>query len=255
MKLALQDVLPAVFALWFTSGLLRAESADKLISEGDLFYAKLQAGEALKYYLPAEKLDPSNVRLLVRISREYRHLMNDASNTADKVRLGGVAVNYANRAAALAPEDPEAQLAVAISYGKLQPFEGSRQRFEAVHIIKAATDKAIEFDPGNDLAWHVLGRWYKGLAEVDGIHRALAQAVFAGLPSATFEEAATCFEKAIQLNPNRLMHYIELGAVYAEMGRKDDARRQIGKGLSMQNTEKDDPETKREGQQVLATLR
>jgi tetratricopeptide (TPR) repeat protein len=253
MKLVRPELV-VVFALLSGSS-LRAQPIDKLISEGDLFYTKLQASEALKYYLPAEKLDPNNVRLLVHISREYRHLMSDASSTADKVRLGGVAVNYADRAAALAPKDPEAQLAVAVSYGKLQPFQGNRQRFDAVHIIKDAADKAIELDPTNDLAWHVLGRWYKGLAEVDGFHRVLAQAAFGVLPSATFEEAVTCFEKAIQLNPNRLMHYIELGAVYAEMGHKDDARRLIGKGLSMQNTEKDDSETKREGQQVLATLR
>lgn len=239
--------------LLFTGGALRAEPADVLISDGDSFYAKLQASEALKYYLPAEKLEPNNVRLLVHISREYRHLMSDAAETMEKVRLGGTAVDYAKRAAALAPEDPEAQLAVAISYGKLQPFEGSRQRFEAVHIIKDATDKTLELDPRNDLAWHVLGRWYKGLAEVDGFHRALALAL-GGLPPATYEEAATCFEKAIQLNPNRLMHYIELGCVYAEMGRKDDARRLITKGLNMQNTEKDDPETKREGEQLLAKL-
>jgi tetratricopeptide (TPR) repeat protein len=254
MKLVLPEVV-VVFALLSTNVTLHAQPVDKLISEGDLFYAKLQASEALKYYLPAEKLDPGNVRLLVHISREYRHLMSDATASADKVRLGGAAVNYANRAAALSPKDAEAQLAVAISYGKLEPFQGNRQRFDAVHIIKDATDKAIELDPSNDLAWHVLGRWYKGLAEVDGLHRALAQAAFGSLPAATYEEAATCFEKAIQLNPNRLMHYIELGGVYAEMGRKDEARRLVSKGLSMPNTEKEDAETKREGQQLLSTLR
>ena len=58
-------------ALLFTGGALLAESADSLIAEGDVFYAKLQASEALKYYLPAEKAEPKNVRLLVHISREY----------------------------------------------------------------------------------------------------------------------------------------------------------------------------------------
>jgi hypothetical protein len=150
MKLVLPEVV-VVFALLSTNVTLHAQPVDKLISEGDLFYAKLQASEALKYYLPAEKLDPGNVRLLVHISREYRHLMSDATASADKVRLGGAAVNYANRAAALSPKDAEAQLAVAISYGKLEPFQGNRQRFDAVHIIKDATDKAIELDPSNDL--------------------------------------------------------------------------------------------------------
>ena len=241
-------------ALLFTGGALLAESADSLIAEGDVFYAKLQASEALKYYLTAEKAEPKNVRLLVHISREYRHLMSDESDRTSKIRLGSVAVDYAKRAVEIEPSDPEAQLALAISYGKLQPYEGYRQRFESVHLIKNAADKALELDPHNDLCWHVLGRWYQGLAEVDPLHRALAQAL-GGLPPATYQDAATCFEKAIQLNPNRLMHYIALGKVYVEMGKKDEGCRLIQKGLAMQCTEKDDPQTKHEGEETLAKAR
>lgn len=254
MKVVWLRQFPVVVALLVTSGALRAQSADSLIAEGDLFYAKLQASEALKYYLPAEKLDPKNVRLLVHISREYRHLMSDESDRTGKVKLGSMAVEYAKRAAAIDPKDPDAQLAVAISYGKVQPYEGYRQRFDAVHVIKSAADKTLELDPHNDLGWHVLGRWYQGLAEVDPLHRALAQAL-GGLPPATYQDAATCFEKAIQLNPNRLMHYIALGKVYVEMGKKDEGCRLIQKGLAMQCTEKDDPQTKHEGEETLAKAR
>jgi tetratricopeptide (TPR) repeat protein len=134
-------------------------------------------------------------------------------------------------------------------------FESNREKFEAVHIIKDAVDKAIRLDPRNDWGWHVLGRWHEGLAEVDPVRRAMAQIAFGKLPDSTHQEAATCFEKAIALNPNRPMHYIELGLVYAQMGRTDDARRSISTGLSMPNTEKDDPEVKRQGQEVLAKLR
>ena len=242
-----------VVALLVTSG-VRAETADELIAEGDFFYARLQASEALKYYLPAEKLEPNNVRLLVHISREYRHLMSDETDSTKKVKLGNIAVEYAQRAVAAGPKDPEAQLAVAISYGKVQPYEGYRQRFDAVHVIKSAADRTIELDPHNDLGWHVLGRWYEGLAEVDPLHRTLAQ-VLGGLPPATYQDAATCFEKAIQLNPNRLMHYIALGKVYVEMGKRDEGCRLIQKGLGMQCTEKDDPQTKHEGEEILAKTR
>ena len=64
-----------------------------------------------------------------------------------------------------------------------------------------------------------------------------------------------CFEKAIALNPNRLMHCIELGHTYARMGRDADAREFIVKGLAMPETEKDDPETKNLGRQILKKLR
>ena len=51
------------------------------------------------------------------------------------------------------------------------------------------------------------------------------------------------------------MHYIELGTAYAHMGRANDARRLITEGLAMRETEKDDPETKRQGQELLARIR
>jgi len=250
------NLIPTIAALLLTgTAALRAAPADELIAMGDVFYAKLQAAQALKYYLPAEKLDPNNVRLLEHISREYRHLMMDATSAQEKLSLGSTAVNYAKRAATLNPDDPEAQLAVAISYGKMEPFESNREKFEAVHIIKNAVDKAIGLDPNNDLGWHVLGRWHEGLAQVNPVMRAMAQVAFGKLPDSTHQEAATCFETAIALNPNRPMHYIELGLVYAKMGRTDDARHCIKTGLSMPNTEKDDAEVKREGREALTNLR
>jgi tetratricopeptide (TPR) repeat protein len=215
----------------------------------------LQAADALKYYLPAEKLDPKNAHLLVRISREYRHLMSDAAGPKEKVEFGGAALEYAKRAATLSPDEPEAQLAVAISYGKLQPFEGNREKLEDARFIKDAADKVIKLDPRSDLGWHVLGRWHMGFAGVDPIRRTLALFTYGKLlPNSTYEDAAKCFEKAIELNPNRLMHYIELGRVYAQMGRTDEAKRLITKGLAMRDTEKDDPETKRVGQEALNKL-
>jgi tetratricopeptide (TPR) repeat protein len=229
--------------------------ADELIGKGDTFYARLEAPKALEYYLPAEKLDPNNERLLVHISREYRHLMSDAATPEEKRRLGWTAVDYAKRAAALDPNDPEAHLAVAISYGRLQPLENNREKIAASRVIKQAADKVVRLDPRSDLGWHILGRWHRGLADINAAKRALAQLVYGEvLPASTYEEAAKCFERALVLNPNRLMHYIELGRVYAQMGRTDEAKHLITQGLAMRDTEKDDPETKHLGQEALAQL-
>ena len=50
------------------------------------------------------------------------------------------------------------------------------------------------------------------------------------------------------------MHYIKLGRTYAQMGRDADARKFITKKLTMSDTEKDDPETKNLGRQILKKL-
>jgi len=190
----------------------------------------------------------------VRIAREYRHLMSDATNTTEKMQLGTTAVNYAKRAVALSPDDPETQLALAISYGKLSPLEETKQKIATLRLIKIAVDKANSLDPTNDVAWQILGRWYLALADVGTVKRGMARIAYGKLPPAKYEDAVRCFEKAIALNPNRLMHYIELGRTYAQMGRDADARKFITKGLAMPETEKDDPETKNLGRQILKKL-
>lgn len=228
--------------------------ADDLMKNGDTFDLKLQASTALSFYLPAAKLEPDNAHLLVCIARQYRHLMADAATREEKVSLGGIALEYARRAAALAPNDSEAQLSPAIAYGKLLPFQSLKEQTETARRIKDGAEKAVTLDPRNDLAWHVLGRWHKVFASLTGLKRALAQLLFGELPPASNEEAVVCFQKAIEINPTRLMHYVELGQTYAQMGQTAEARRLITKGLGMPDVEKDDPELKRLGRETLAKL-
>ncbi len=243
-----------IAALLLISPASHAQSANDLMGSGDAFDRKFQADKALQHYLPAEKLEPQNVPLLLRIARQYRHLMTDASSSAEKLRLGGIALGYGKRAAALAPNDSEAQLSPAITYGKMLPLQGSKEQVDASPRIKAGADKAIKLDPRNDVAWHVLGRWHQALANVGGVKRVLGGLIYGKLPTTTNEAAVACFDKAIAINPNRLRHYIELGRTYAQMGKNAEARQLIKKGMSMPNMEHDDPELKQRGRETLAKV-
>ena len=100
----------------------------------------------------------------------------------------------------------------------------------------------------------MLGRWHQVIADVGSIKRSLGQLIYGKLPVSTNEAAVECFDKAIEINPNRLRHYIELGRTYAHMGQSSDARRFITKGLAMPIAEKDDAEEKRHGRELLAML-
>jgi len=225
------------------------------ICKGDVCDQKLQAGEALRYYLPVEKVDPNNVHVLVCIARQYRHLMTDASSKEDKLKLANIALDYSKKAAAVGTNDSDAQLSPAITFGKMMALLGKRDQIEASKKIKEAAERALKLDPNNDLAWHVLGRWHQVIADVGTVTRTLGSLIYGSLPTSTNENAVNCFEKAIALNPNRLMHYIELGRTYAQMGRDEDAKRMIKKGLAMPCKDKDDPDIKKKGRETLAALR
>ncbi len=223
--------------------------------KGDVSDSKMDTESALEFYLAANKLSPEDPDLLVRIARQYRGLMMDIEDKKKLLELGRISLDYAQKAVALAPNDAQAHLSVAISYGKLLPLVSKQEQVEASPKIKAAVDRALQLDPKNDLAWHVLGRWHRSLADVTGVRRALAGAIFGGLPEGSNDEALKCLDRAIELNPKRSMHYVELGKTYAQMGREEDARQAIQKCLGMPNLEKDDVEAKERGHEMLAQLR
>ncbi len=246
--------LLVILTLALAGGRILAESAGELAERADVFDRKLKAAEALELYLQVEKFEPDNAMVLVGIARQYRHLMADAPSTAEKRRLGNLALAYGERAAILAPKDSDAQLSIAITLGKMHSLESSKEQVEGSRRIKAAADRALALNRNNDLAWHLLGRWHEGFADLSTIRRGVGEVLYGKLPVSTNEEAARCFQKALQANPNRLMHYIELGIVYAKMGRSEEARKLIEKGLKMPNVSKDDPDYKLRGREALKKL-
>jgi len=222
-----------------------------LVKSGDACDEKFQCDQALQYYLPAEKLEPNNAALLVKISRQYALRMNDLPKESDKIASCRQGLAYAERAVAAAPNECDPHLSVAICLGRLVPYLGGKEKIETSRRIKASADRAVRLDPKNDYAWHLLGRWHQSLANIGGTTRVLASIIYDGLPAASNEEAVACFKKAAALNPKRLVHVVELGRTYQMMGRKDEARRYLEMGLAMPNREKDDADTKQRGRASL----
>lgn len=222
-----------------------------LVAKGDVHDRKFQHEEALASYLPAEKLVPDDPALLVKIARQYALRMSDLPNEKDQIASGRTALRYSERAVALAPNECDPHLSVAICWGKLSPFLGNQEKVAASRKIKDAATRAVKLNPKNDYAWHLLGRWHQALANMGAATRTVAKLIYGALPPASNDDAVACFKKAIELNPKRLIHSVELGRTYAMMGRDDEARQWIRRGLAMPNQEKDDPETKRRGQETL----
>jgi tetratricopeptide (TPR) repeat protein len=229
-------------------------SADELVKQGDVNDLKLNPSEALKFYLPAEKLEPRNSGILLRIARQYRHQMADASALNEKIRLSGLALGYAERAVVLAPKDSEAHLSIAICHAKSIELHGNREKMNALRQVKTSADQAIALDSDNDLAWYILGRWHQRVADMSGLKRKIAEMTYGDLPKATHDEAVKCFRKAIGLKSYRSVYYVDLGITYASMGNRVDAKKCIEKGLTLPNTGKDDPATKKRGEETLKTL-
>ncbi len=236
------------------SAALAAETTDVLVEKARKLDRALDAAPALDLYRQAEAQDPKRVDVLVGAARQYRHLMADATSSSEKLRLLGLAQSYSQRAVQIDPESAEAHLSLAITYAKRFALEGRKQQVTTSRLLRSELDNTLRLAPKSDLAWYLLGRWCEGYAELSPTRRTMGEMLYGPLPKATYEEAIRCFQKSIALNPNRLMNYIELGRIYGLMGRTEEARTLLKKGLAMPNREKDDPDSKKRGNEALATL-
>jgi tetratricopeptide (TPR) repeat protein len=192
-----------------------------LIVQGDAEERLHRSKEALAAFQQAEAIEARNVGVLLRISKQYSDLVSQATAPAPAKALAFTALDYGKRAVEIDGKNAKAHLNLAVCYGKLTDYVGSKTKLEYSRIIRDEVHKSLALDATDDFAWHVLGRWHQGVASVGPVMKALAKVVYGGLPEASGEEAARCLKKATELAPERIIHHAELAKIYALNGKYD----------------------------------
>lgn len=250
--------------LWATALLLtpfvRANDAGLEGEVGVLYNEALAAQEelrtedALALLLRVEKVAPNNAKVLQKIARQYSDSTVDTSEGARQNLLLERALEYSQRATEIDPTDPVNVLSLAVVKGKLATLQGNKAKVEAARNIKADARRAIELDPDYAWAHHVLGRWHREVDELGGVARFFTTILYGGLPEASIEEAVFHLEKATELEPENLNHFLELGFAYRAAGEPEKARSSFKRGLSMPIKEKHDEAAKSRARRALEQL-
>jgi tetratricopeptide (TPR) repeat protein len=243
----------SVFVALLSSAIAQADFPS-LLKKGDQLDAELKTKEALATYLEAEKLQPTNADLLHKIAKQYGESMNDVATKAEKKALGEKALAYSKRSVAADSKNPQAQLALAVSYGRVAPFLDNKTKIAYSKLVKQHVERSLALDQKNDLAWHVLGAWHYELANLNPILRTIANVIYGTIPAASNEAAVKSFKKAIELNPRRVANHVELGRTYIALGQKDLAKGSLEKGLTLPNRQRDDEQVKRRAREALKKL-
>jgi len=247
----LRTCLFCLCAFTGTTASISAASYDELIRRGDALDQQNRNKDAMEVYLQAAELREADAELLRRMAKQLAQQISDTASISERRRLGREAVELAERAVELSPDNANARLALAISYGRLAQYENPRTKMELSRRIEEEARIAARLDPGLDYAWHVLGRWHYEVVSLNVALRSIAQLVYGRLPEASLEQAVEYLERAKNVGPPRVVHHVELGRAYLAMGRVEEGRRQIQAGLSLPSKEKDDNETKERGRAAL----
>jgi len=222
-----------------------------LVQHGDEQEGRAGPQAALADFLQAEALEPNNAAVLVRIAKEYSDLAGGTNPRQEAERLGETALAYAKRAVSLDPGCAKAHLCLAVCYGKLTDFADNRTKIEYAKVTRDEALKSLSLDPSDDYAYHVLGRWNYGVANLNPVVKLIARLSYGGLPEASNEEAVKYFKKAAELAPQRIIHHNELARTYVALGRNELARKEWQAVLDLPAINKEDEAAKRAAREAL----
>jgi tetratricopeptide (TPR) repeat protein len=226
-----------------------------LVKQGDQAEQQGNTRSALASFRAAEAIEPQNIGVLLRISKEFGDLIEVTKPEENARRMAELALNYGNRALEIDHNSAKAHLNLAISYGHMTDFVGNKTKLEYSKVIYDETQKSIDLDPTDDYAWHVMGRWQAGVANINGVLKALASLVYGGMPKASNDEAIRCFKKAIDIAPQRIMHHGELAHVYKQIGKNDLAMQEYQNLLGVRAQDGDDEKYQQEARAALDAAR
>jgi tetratricopeptide (TPR) repeat protein len=231
--------------------LVFSQDLNQLLKEAQQQESLLHENEAFLKYAEVVKLDPGNLVALCKCSELSSRI---GARQADKEKMRPyfiAARNYATSALRVNQNSSEANCAMALALGRISLVAGTRERVILAKDVKDYADNAIRLDPNNFRAYHILGRWYYDVSNLNLAEKSFARVFYGKLPSASLEEAIVCFEKSRDLKPGFILNYYELARSYHRMDEDKKAIANLHILLNLPNMIYDDTRIKVIARQLL----
>ncbi|CAM2873689.1 hypothetical protein [Rariglobus hedericola] len=232
-----------------------AGEAPSLIERALVAESKFDSQTALDLFLAADRAKPNDGFILQKIARQYSDSILDTADIEEKKHRAEQALAYAQRSVAVAPDNAENVLSLAVCHGTLAVYSDTRTKLRYSRLVKEEAERALVLNPDYDWAHHLLGRWHYEVATLGATKRFFVRIIYGGLPEASFNQAITHLERAVALAPKVAPHHLELGFALLAAGREADARVAFNRGLALPSTGKHDDAAKDRARAALQQLK
>lgn len=234
---------------------LFAQNATDFIKRGDQFAQEFEHESALAEYKKAYKADTSNCTALWKMAETHINMGEESNKTVQRQHYY-IAEKWARKVVRLCPDEPNGHFFVAVASGLIALYEGGKRKINRSVEVRDRTLKTLELDPDHHGAYHVLGRWHRELANINWFLKLAAKIIYGGIPpGASNEEAIANFKKAIEISPNWINHYKELGLTYMKMKKWEEAREAFETALELPISDHQDEFHKQESRKLLEKIR
>jgi tetratricopeptide (TPR) repeat protein len=245
------SVPPAVTASADADTLVRGH-----IAAGDRAHTAMNAGGALAEYEQALAIDSVNYVALYKAAREAVDLGEFDSSAAARAAFYAKGLAYARRAVTADSVGADGHFHVARALGRQALSVGSKARIQYAKSVRAEALKALAIDSLHPGALHVMGVWNAEIMRLSGIQRFIARNLLGGgiLGTASWREAVRYMERSVAVEPQRIVHHLDLARIYADVGDTAKAREQFDLVLSLPAADYNDPHYQKEARDRLARL-
>jgi tetratricopeptide (TPR) repeat protein len=223
-------------ALVLTASAAAAQNTDiaSALAEGGEAVARFDLNKAITAYQTALKIDPNNYDANWKSARAYADKATlGPENPGEQKKLCVEAAHFAREAVRLNPDDSKGHVYLAIAVGKLALYEGGKRKVELSNEVKREAEKAAKINPKEDLAYHVLGIWYREMAELNWMLKEFAEFLYGKFAPASLDQALSNLRKATELAPNVVAHHVELGITLADARQWIEADKELERAMSM----------------------
>lgn len=253
---------PKDFLLFFAATLVAtpslAQDAAAHIARGDSAYAAFNAEEALANYESAIAIDSTNADALGKASRSAVDLgesLADGQRQKDLFRKGE---RYARLAVQADSTSAEAWFHLARALGRTALSVGVRDRVRFAVDVRKYAMNAVAINPDHAGALHVLGMWNAEVKRLSGFELFFARRFLGGgvMGQANWKDAVSYLERAVAVDPDRIVHRLDLAGVYADIGQKEKARAMLESVMAATTrTDFNDALYKRQAEERLKRIR
>jgi tetratricopeptide (TPR) repeat protein len=235
---------------------LRAQAANEHIALGDRDYADRKAPNARVHFLAALSVEPKSYEALWKASRVEVDLAESLPAGAAQDSVMTSARRHAEEAIAVNPDDAEGHFSLARAVGRKALSVGTMDRIKFSKVVRAEALAALAHDSTHAGALHVLGMWNAEIMRVNGLARAFAKTFLGAqvFALASWDSAQALLERSVRNDPARIVHHLDLGAIYADRGDKARAREQFLLVEQAPIREFNDPLYKRQAAERLRKL-
>lgn len=206
-------------------------SESSRLDAADREFHQMHYLRALALYDSVLTTSPDSAAVLWRMARAW-NCIADTAAPERKFILYKQAESFAKRSIRADSTISQAHAWLAAAIGNIAMFEGGKTKVRLCRVIKREVDVAIELDTCNDVAYSILGSFYKAIGDVSWLEKQLAAIFLGGLPDGGYKESEVAFRRAIELAPDVIRNHYELAKVYMCEDRNSEALKEFRRALS-----------------------